>query len=231
VLTKLREVPNSRELKKSELLLRDILIFFDLQLLDCCARVQREKYLWTCLFACTRRCHQLSGDMYVSVMTFFTKTAWFSSFHSPKYFLQFDCRYELKKLGANLRSEAGGNMLKAEERRPISCTMAVSARDFRQRTHEWKFEPGGEFCQPDRLPDQLFGSGHSLNINESPESGQQSPWSFQNTCSNPSERTRSSSCTGASTETRYTDRLFSCWLLFQHALRRKASRGWSTNTR
>jgi hypothetical protein len=33
---------------------------------------------------------------------------------------------------------------------------------------------------------------------------------FQNTCSNPSERMRSSSCTGASTGTRCAHRLFSC---------------------
>ena len=84
MLTKLREVPNSRELKKRGRLLRDKLIFFDLQLLYSCARVQREKYSWTYLFACTRQCHHLSGDVYASVLPFFTKTARFSSFHSPK---------------------------------------------------------------------------------------------------------------------------------------------------
>src|SRR4029077_1271456 len=56
--------------------------------------------------------------------------------------------------------------------------------------------PNGSTSRP------TFGSGHSLNINEEPESGEQSSWSFQNTCSNPSERMRSSSCTGASTGTR-----------------------------
>src|ERR1700738_1748419 len=55
----------------------------------------------------------------------------------------FDCCYELKKLRVNLRSGAGGNMLKREPRRPISRTWAVSARDLRQRVHEWKLEPTG----------------------------------------------------------------------------------------
>jgi len=109
--------------------------------------------------------------------------------------------YELEKLRAILSSGAGGNMLQREPRRSIWRTMVLGARDLRQRGLEWKFKPG-EFYQTDRLPDQLFGSGHSLNINEAPESGEQSSWSFQDTCSNPSERMRSSSCTGASTGTR-----------------------------
>jgi hypothetical protein len=83
-LTKLREVPNYRELKKRGLLLSDKLVFFDLQLLYSWARVRREKYSWTYLFAWTRHYHQLSGDVYVSVLPFLTKTDMFSSFHSPK---------------------------------------------------------------------------------------------------------------------------------------------------
>ncbi len=41
--------------------------------------------------------------------------------------------YELKKLRAILRSGAGGNMLKREPRRPMWHTMALGARDLRQR--------------------------------------------------------------------------------------------------
>src|SRR5260370_30451219 len=108
---------------------------------------------------------------------------------------------ELKKLRAILRSGGGGNMLKREPRRPIWQTMALGARDVRQRGLESKFKPG-EFYQTDRLPDQLFGSGHSLNINEVPESGEQSSWSFQNMCSNLSERMRNSSSTGDRAGTR-----------------------------
>jgi hypothetical protein len=66
---------------------------------------------------------------------------------------------------------------------------------------EWKFKLEENFTK--RIDFRTnFLAAVTLNINEAPESGEQSSWSFQNTCSNPSERMRSSSYTGASTGTR-----------------------------
>src|SRR6266403_2640631 len=120
------------------------------------------------------------------------------SAHNPK---RATCDWDCTLDAALKPRECSAHVSGVEFRADCTDCFARSDSSNHPRRSEWKCKPG-EFYQADRLPDQLFGSGHSLNINEVRESGEQSSWSFQNMCLNPSERMRSSSCTGASTRTR-----------------------------